>query len=393
MKTRRRHATLRDVALRAGCSTAVVSTVVNHAKGNTLVSPETRDRVLLAAKELDYRPNFASRSLVHRRTRTLGIYIPPRPWAGVGFSYEGAIIRGIESTTQARGYDLLLLNVAGQQDTGTCARTVAERRIDGLLLIHVEQGSPWLADLVKVSTNLVLVDYPGAEPEMDTIGFDNQAAGRLAVEHLVQLGHRRIGYVGSCCEVPSVDAAQRLEGYRAALAQHQLPMNERWIVDQRRAERAISAQEPVCQLEAGIAARHIQSLGSAGPTAWVAYGDLVAVHLIRLLQAAGRRIPQEISVMGVDDSDWCQMVTPTLTSIRHPLEEMGRAAAALLIDKAEGNLEPGGAAHGGATASATPKGRRLTFSPTLVQRQSTAPLPGAATSPAAPSHAAQLQGA
>ena len=362
--------TLKDVARRAGCSTAVVSTIINQAKGNTLVSEETRERVRRAAKDLGYRPDFASRSLARRRTHTLGIYIPPGPWAGVGFAYEGVILRGIEATALARGYDLLLLNVSGQQDSEVCLRKFGERRIDGLILMHVDPGAPWIGEVLKANQIVVAVDYSGDEPGLDTVGFDNLAAGRVAVEHLYGLGHRRIGYVSSCRKPPSEDAIVRLAGYRQSMAEHGLEVDRQWIFDASMLAKPLLPDDPVCQLEAKFAAEHIIRLGPSGPTAWVFYGDLVAVHAMRHLQAAGIQLPGQLSLVGVDDSEWSRFVSPQLTSVRHPLEEMGRRAADMLITKSER------ATDADAVSGQMPAAERVLFPPLVVARESSVKWPG-----------------
>lgn len=357
--------TIKDVARRAGCSPAVVSTVVNGAKGNTMVGARTRQRVLRAARELGYRTNFASRSLVRRRTSTLGIYIPPSPWSGLGFSYDDTILRGVETACRASDHDLLLINMTGTLGPQVCLDKFAERRIDGLVLIHAEPGSPWIGDLVAAGRNVVAVDYSNPEPGLDAVVFDNAAAGRLAVEHLVSLGHRRIGFIGSCRQPPSLDGLLRQQGFLEAMAAHGLPVRPAWVFDHHLLERPLRPQDEVCQAEGLAGARHIVSLGPRGPTAWIAYADLVAVNVLSGLRTAGKRVPLELSVMGVDDSEWCRVATPPLASLRHPLEEMGRAAVELLVARS--------AAGGSRTSGRLPRvGRHVIFQPELVARESTA---------------------
>jgi DNA-binding LacI/PurR family transcriptional regulator len=121
-------------------------------------------------------------------------------------------------------------------------------------------------------------------------------------------------------------------------------------------------EQAVCQIEAQLAAQYILGLGARRPTAWIAYNDLVAVHLIRHLQAAGIRLPEQLSVVGVDDSEWCSLSSPALTSVRHPLEQMGRCAANLLIEKSEGQARSGKG-----------KSQRIVFPPEMAVRESTAP--------------------
>ena len=344
--------TIKDVARRARCSPAVVSTVVNGARGNTAASAATRRRVLAAARALNYRMHFASRSLVRGRTGTLGIYIPPSPWSGLGFSYDDTILRGVEAGCRAAGHDLLLINMTGTLAPQACLDKFAERRIDGLLLIHTEPGSPWIGELLAARRNVVAVDYSKPEPGLNAVVFDNAAAGRLAVEHLAALGHRKIGFLGSCRRPQSLDGLLRQRGFLDAMAARGLPVRPAWVFDHRLLDHPLRPQDEVCQAEGLAGARHIAALGARGPTAWVAYSDLVAVSALAGLRAAGRQVPLDVSIMGVDDAECCRMVSPSLTSLRHPLEEMGQAAVELLVT-------PGAA------------GRQVIFTPTLVAREST----------------------
>lgn len=365
MTQARTQITLKDVAEAASCSTAVVSTVINGARGNTLVSDELRRRVKKAAARLGYRPNFASQSLVSRRTRTLGVYIPPSPWAGPGFSYESEMLKGIEPACREHEHDLLLINLTGDQSPQACLDKFAQRRIDGVLLVHTESGSPWIQELVVAGCNVVAIDYMNPSPGLNAMIFDNVAAVHLAVDHLISLGHRQIGFLGPCSQQPTQDAIARQDTFMQYVRECGLELPDEWVFDVRRAPRALKADEDVCQREGLWGAQHIVALGSKGPTAWMAYGDLVAVSAMPHLHAGGVRVPEDISLIGVDDSEWCRMVWPQLSSIAHPLQEMGRAAVELLIELSE---------RGESSRPAGARGVHRMFAPQLVARQSTAPL-------------------
>jgi len=330
-----------------------------------------RARVLCAARELGYRIDFASRSMVRRRTSTFGIYIPPMPWAGLGYSYEDAILRGVERACHAHGYDVLLINMNGGIAPQACRDKFDERRIDGLILIHLGADETWVRELVAAGHQVIAVDYSNPRPKFDAVTFDNAAASRIAVEHLAALGHRRIGFVGSGLAPQNVDATLRQAGFLDALTASGLLACPEWIFDNRLLTHPIKPQESVCELEGRAAVRHLRALGDSGPTAWVAYCDLVATFMLRLLPDAGVRVPDDVSVMGIDDSGFCGMAQPSLTSIRHPLEEMGQRAVELLVERV--------AAAQDQPSAPRESGRRIVFPPTLVVRDSTAaPSPGAA---------------
>jgi len=354
---------MKDVARRVGCSSAVVSTVVNGARGNTVVGAAMRERVLGVAAELGYRTNFASRSLVRRRTRTLGVYIPSSPWAGLGYAYDDTILRGVEAASRKHGYDLLLIGLSGNQDPKTCLDKFAERRIDGLILIHAEGETPWVGELLARGCNVVAADYSGPEVGLDAMVFDNRAVSRVAVEHLAGLGHRQIGFIGSCRLSPNRDSVLRQQGFLQVTAEMGLEVPPEWVFDQRLLGRPLAPDADLCQIEGRAAAQHIVTLGQRGPTAWLAYCDLVAGIMLPVLRGGGVAVPGQISLMGVDDSDWCRMVDPPLTSVGHPLVDMGSRAVDQLVARIEA----------GPTETAGPRsGLRIVFPPTVVAKASTA---------------------
>ncbi len=361
--------TLKDVSRLAGCSTAVASTVLNNARGNTGVSLQMHERVRAAAEKLHYRPDFASRSLARRATQTLGVYVPPGPWSGIAYSYEGKILRGIEQTCRQRGYDLLAINIGGGGKPEDCFHKFAERRIDGLVLLHVRHDEAWVEQLLQQHPNVVAVNYYGpAERGPDAFNFDDHAATSLAVRHLVELGHRRIGYLGSLDAKPGPGEAARYQGFRDAMTDHGLPLEPAWIID--RASSAAPLPDESIELSAAgtLGADHIMSLGADGPTGLVTCGDWLAVHAHKRLRRGGFAIPEQISLVGIDDSEPCKFVDPQLTTIRQPLEEMGRLAAERLINKGEG-VEP-------SDDSDAPSASGVSvLPPELVIRESTGPAP------------------
>ncbi len=369
MLQERSQPTLLDICRAAGCSKAVASTVINQARGNTAVSAQMRARVLQVAADLGYRPNFASQSLARKSTRTIGVYIPSGPWTGPGFQYEGMVLRGVEEVCRAQQYDVLILNMGGAVGPQACQNALAQRRVDGVLLLHVEPGSPWIRPLIQSGACIVAVDYAHPEPGLSAMVFDNAAAIRLAVEHLAALGHRRIGFLGSCTDPPSQDAALRQEAFVTCLRQAGLSLRPQWVHDYTNACRAVGREEGVSMLEGTFGARHMLGLPpQERPTALICHGDLVAVHALQVFHEHRLELPRQMSLIGVDDAEMCRHVYPTLTSVRHPLDDMGRRATQILIRKAEARrVRP-------ATSRLAPAVQE-TFAPTLVCRQSTGPPP------------------
>ena len=332
---RRNGMTIKDVAREAGCSTAVVSTVVNRAHGNVVVSDETRQRVITAAARLGYRPHFASRSLVRQRAQTIGVFIPCGG-ASIGYPYEAAILRGIEGACRAREYDLLAINLGGEHAPDLCAHKFTEQRIDGLLLLHVAHDASWVAPLAAAHRNIAAVNYYGPVRAIDTITFDDQAATRLAVANVLSLGHRTIGYIGRLSPFPGPGELLRRVGFETAIHESGLIMDPGWMIDESDPscnQRVHAAQPPEA---ADLALECILALPPhRRPTAWVTHNDMVAIPLLQRLQGAGIRVPTDVSVIGIDDHEFCRYTTPALSSIRQPLEAMGARAADLVVGRAE----------------------------------------------------------
>jgi len=354
-----RRITLKDIATEAGCSVAVVSTVLNGAKGNTLVSPETRARIVEIAGRLNYHPNFASRSLKKSCSQTVGIYVQNGPWGNLSNSYEMQIFKGIEKAAAEKNYDLLLINLGAGGLPDVCSRKISEHRIDGVLLVHADVHASWIDDLLKVTSNVVAIDFNRPRPGLDIMMFDNAAAIRMGIAHFSSLGHRRVGFIGTCLAEPEEDAAQRLAAFPAALVSAGLEYDERLAFSGTCLAAPIDPRSQYCSLEGQYAAEYFLNMGEAAPTAVIAYNDLVAIEFIRVLQNRGVTVPTQISVLGIDDSERCLFVLPELTSIHHPLTEMGYEGTLRLIEKIQHNE----------TAA-----QHKYFAPSITLRNSTGPL-------------------
>jgi LacI family transcriptional regulator len=363
--------TLRDVALHAGCSTAVVSTVINNARGNTLVSQEMNRRVWAAARELGYRPNFASRSLARRSAETIGVYVPPGPWSGLGMRYEGAIVQGIERVCRTHGYDVLAINLGGSGTPEVCIHKFAEQRIDGLILLHVPHNADWLEALLEQSSNVAAVNYYGPLA-IDRVNFDDRAAAQLAVRQLTARGHRRIAFAGSLAETLGPGSQLRAAGHAQAMTEAGLTIDPRWVWDQGQGVAAMDVFRGRHPRDAHNAAEYFWTLeADVRPTAILAYNDLTAAYLVQRLLQLGADLPGQLSIVGVDGTDWCDVITPSLSSVRQPFAELGCRATELVVARAK--RARNGAAQ--ADAPSVKEDARLHLvAPQWVERQSVASL-------------------
>jgi DNA-binding LacI/PurR family transcriptional regulator len=306
-------------------STATVSRVLT---GVLETRPETRDRVLLAVRELGYRPSGIARSLKLGTTGTLGLLV-----TDILNPFYPELVRAIEDAARDRGLGVLLGN--GDEDPEREAaylELLAERRVDGIIVASSglsDRHGRWLAaaPVPVVLANCELAD--GSRPAVLT---DSRAATRLATEHLFGLGHREIGHITG----RSVDAATdaRIGGVRDAMAAAGLPPD---------ALRAVAGDGHVA---GGERAMNALLDGPRPPTAVVCYNDLSAIGAIRAVHAHGRRVPQDISIVGFDDIDLAAYVDPPLTTLAQSTTEIGRVAvewiAALLADDGRpGPPDPG----------------------------------------------------
>ena len=308
-------ATIADVARRARVSTATVSRVLaglGHAR------PETRERILAAARDLDYRPSGVARSLQRRSTQTLGLIV-----TDIENPYFPQLVRAVEDAARAEGYTILLCNAADdpERESGYLDLLV-ERRVDGLIIAASSLGArhrEWLAVAAAAgrprSTPTAADVRPAVHPRPTTA-----PAARLAAAHLLDLGHRRFGYL-----MPpprNVDAPERFAGLRDALVDAGLDPDA--IADRRAARRWSAAGRRRCSSSSDRAPRI---------TAVLAYNDLMAIGALRAIRRRGRSIPGDVSVVGFDDVALAAYVDPPLTTLSQSTAEMGHWAVERLAER------------------------------------------------------------
>ena len=305
-------ATIADVAARAGVSTATVSRVL---AGVGRARPETRSRVLAAARALDYRPSEVARSLKRRSTQTLGLII-----TDIENPYFPQLVRAVEDAARAAGFSVLLCNAADDPEReASYLELLVDRRVDGLVIAASSLGERHGEWLSSPPIPVVLVNTAAPDVGLPAITSDNELGGRLAAQHLLDLGHRRFGYL-----MPpprNVDAPARLAGVRAALAAAACPNDALTITS---GDALVGGGER--------AARELLDR-APGTTAIVAYNDLMAIGALRAVRSRGRRVPFDASVVGFDDVALAAYVDPPLTTISQRTEEMGRWAVARLTSE------------------------------------------------------------
>ncbi|MDR6534397.1 LacI family DNA-binding transcriptional regulator [Variovorax soli] len=307
--------TIRDVAQAAGVHVSTVSRALSPDK-RSLISEEVLHVVEEAARRLGYRPNRAASALRTGRTHTIGVLVPD-----ITNPVFPPILQGIEASAAARGYFVFVTNVMDP----TLARPVVERmlaqQVDGLVMAIAMRDDPLIGYLQKAGMHTVLVNRADESGRLPAVVSDDRLAMKLAVDHLVAAGHRRIAHLAGPQNVPT--GVARRQGVEQALRDRGL-------------ELACVAECESYSREAGRLAMAQLLAQNERPEAVVCCNDLVALGAYDLLRAQGLRVPQDISITGHNDMPLVDMVDPPLTTIRLPHRELGWRAAEMLFDEIEG---------------------------------------------------------
>jgi DNA-binding LacI/PurR family transcriptional regulator len=307
-------ATLDEVARVAGVSRATVSRVVN---GSPKVSPDVRRSVEKAIDRLGYVPNRAARSLVTRRSESIAVVITEP--AGRLFSdpFFPRVIRGVSTALAARDLQLVLLMPDDAQEEQRTIRYLAGGHVDGVILVSLHGDDPLPAELAARRVPLVVIGRPPPGADVDHVDADNRGGARTATLHLIDGGRRRIATIGGPQDM--VAGQDRLAGYRDALA-----------------ERGVMADADLIEVgdfthEGGTAAMEQLLARRPDLDAVFCASDLMAVAALGVIQGSGRRVPEDVAIVGYDDAPIATTTRPPLTSVRQPVEEMGHEMVDLLV--------------------------------------------------------------
>jgi LacI family transcriptional regulator len=303
--------TIKDVAAASGTSFGTVSRVIND---DIHVKDETRSRVLQAMKELGYVVNQQARSLAGGKSNVIGVLVPD-----LGTGYIGEIIRGIDAELGLAQYDLMLYTThrTAAKEANYVAN-LANGIADGLLLVLPRNPVDYISTLTLRNFPFVLIDHQGTGEACPAVGATNWQGAYNATEYLIKLGHKCIGFITGSLDLGA--AVDRLDGYRSALRTHHLPIDSRLVY-----EGAFSQPDGYVGATALLELDH-------PPTAIFASNDMMAMGAMDAVRSRGLRIPDDISIVGFDDIPQAELVRPALTTIRQPLEKMGRVATQMLLD-------------------------------------------------------------
>lgn len=313
-------ATIKDVSRRAGVSVGTVSNVLNAPE---LVSDDTRSRVEEAIEALGYRPSRVARSLQARRSHLIGFSLPDLP-PGTHKQWLDTFLHAVADTGAASGLDIVLLHSRpGSGPVDRYREAIRRGDVDGFIVTGVDYRDPVVRFLVQTGFPFVAFGRTEAGRPFPWVDVDGAAGVAAAVRHMWELGHRRIALVA--WPEGSRVADDRAEGYRRGMAELGLPLSGELVV---RAENSVD--------EGRRAFRQLMSVSPA-PTAVVAVHDLLALGLCQAAREAGLAVGEEFLVTGFDDTTMAQFAEPPLTSLRQPLDEVGRTAVELLVGWIEGS--------------------------------------------------------
>lgn len=325
-------ATLEDVAKLAGVSVMTVSRYINK---SGYVGEKSRQKIIKAIEELNYRPNMIARSLVTKKTKTIAHVV-----ASIVNPFYPEVVLGVEDESYARGYNVILCNADGKKKEQEYIDILLDKCVDGIIFDHLNIGIKQVMELRSYNVSCVLIDNEVQGLNVGNIITNDILGGFLATEHLIRLGHKKIAVIhGSLCFNESKEDKKyeetfqfniwnnRMRGFLDAMDKYNIEVNPNYIL-----EGDGTSQNGV---KGGYEAmKKILSLSDL-PTAVYAQNDLMAAGAIRAIHEVGYKVPQDFSVIGHDGIPLCEWIFPRLTTVEQPRYQTGRTAAGLLIDMRE----------------------------------------------------------
>lgn len=317
-------ATIKDIAKKAGVSVTTVSRALN---GYDDVNEETRKKIKKVAKELSYSPNAVARSLVSKKTRTIGLIISDinRTGAKDAFAYE--VLCGINDRTGELNYDLLLFSTnPSKQMEKSYTALCRERNVEGAILSGLRLDDPYLQEVIEQNAfPCVLIDIPRSGTNVAHITSDNRIGAAMAARHLLENDHRNIAIINGHDQ--AFVSRERLQGFEEALEEYSVMPDAKLVFN------GMFSEDGGAEAMYQILIRHPEV------TAVFCASDLMALGAMRTLERMGRNVPGDISVVGFDDINISAYCSPKLTTIRQDKYELGYQAAQMLIDMLENRTE------------------------------------------------------
>ena len=310
--------TISDVAREAGVSLMTVSRVVN---GKEEISPATRQRVLNVIEQMGYRPSGIARGLATQRTGTLGLVVPD-----MANPFFSDVARGAEDRARAAGYNIFVCNTdESPQREISALDSLEEKRVDGVVLCSSRLHDDGLRAALDHHPAAVLVNRRLEVYHVDAVLLADREGAQAATQHLIRSGHRAVGFLAG--PLTSYSSQQRSKGYRAALATAGITVNPDWV-------RPCSYE-----VEDGREAARVLLSDHPELTALFCYNDLVAIGALQACADLGRRVPDDLAIVGFDDIPMADLVIPPLTTCHVPRYDLGDQAMRLLLKRIDGFAE------------------------------------------------------
>ncbi len=314
--------TIKDIARKTGVSHSTVSRAL---RGNSLISPETTEKVCQAALDMGYLPSAAARGLKTNRSQVLGVIV-----SSIADPFFSEILQGIDDAAQQSGYSLFI--AASQRDLDherAIVRTMREHRVDGVIICSTPFSAEQSQQLRSYEIPIVVINNQSSEDYRFSIHHDDLDGSQQVMHHLIELGHRHIAYLGYTNSGRT--NLKRRSGYTSEMMKAGLTVHDGY-------EYELQANDP----QDGLAAvKHFLSL-TPRPTAIFCYNDMLAIGVLRGLQDAGLRVPQNCSVVGFDNISFSAFTTPPLTTFDQPKRTIGAQAAQLILHLLEHGPVPDG---------------------------------------------------
>ena len=303
-------ATMKDIARLANVSTSTVSHVINNSR---FVSEEIRKKVLKVVDELDYKPSALARSLKVKETKTLGMLVTTSD-----NPFFSEVVTCVERYCSKLEYNLILCNTDGKSDRiEKSCNTLIQKQVDGLLLMCTE--SHFESQLPILSTPAVVMDWWPEDLKVDKVFENSKLGGFLATETLIKAGHTKIAIITGSLKKHL--ARQRLEGYKEALIKYNIPICREWII------------ESHFSCTGGIVGMEKLLTASVFPTALFASSDTIALGAYQVAWRANLNIPNDLSIIGYDDISLAKYLSPPLSSVCQPKEQLAKTAVDLLLSR------------------------------------------------------------
>lgn len=303
--------TMQDVASKAGVSKSTVSQYINNRF--EFMGASTKLRVEAAIKELGYIPNQVAKSLKQKKTGTVGVIV-----ANILHTFSTEIIRAIEDECERNGFHLFVCNADDQPEKERAyIDMLVAKQVDGLIIFPTNGNYDYYKQLKNAEFPIVFVDRMINEPIFPTLLLNNESASRIAVDQLVKKGKKKVGLVSTSITQHVTPRIERINGYKKAMAEHGLAIEEDWIITQNRQE----------------IGNRLQLLWDSNgrPEAFFATNDLALIELLKFIKKNGLSIPTDIGVIAIDDSPFLAIATPPISVIRQPTFEIGKDAADTLL--------------------------------------------------------------